>query len=57
MKKQCGHIRKNDAFALGDPEENAGEKRRNRAAGLPFRRGVRVLPSLTKKRRTAKSVE
>ncbi|WP_322089219.1 hypothetical protein [Burkholderia sp. BCC1999] len=57
MKKQCGHIRKNDVFALVEPEENAGEKHRNRAAGKPLRRGFAGLPSLTKKRRTAKGAE
>ncbi|WP_175888617.1 MULTISPECIES: hypothetical protein [Burkholderia] len=37
MKRQCGHIRKNDAFAFGDPEENAGK--RAEAARLAGRRG------------------
>ncbi|ERJ36369.1 hypothetical protein L810_0627 [Burkholderia sp. AU4i] len=36
------NFRKNDVFALGNPEENAGEKRRSRAAGKPLRRGGRV---------------
>ncbi|WP_124702125.1 hypothetical protein [Burkholderia cenocepacia] len=57
MKRQCGHIRKNDVFALGDPEQNAGEcAETERPAG---RRGAvsEILRSLTKKRRTAKDVE
>ena len=35
-------FQKNDAFALHEPEENAGEKRRNRAPGKLLRRGERV---------------
>ncbi|WP_176048498.1 hypothetical protein [Burkholderia sp. BCC1644] len=57
MKKQCGHVRKNDVFALIDPEENAGES--TEIVRPASRCGVvsRVLPSLTKKRRTAKGAE
>ncbi|MBR8294056.1 hypothetical protein KDW63_07640 [Burkholderia cenocepacia] len=57
MKMQCGHIRKNDVFALNDPEQNAGGCAETaRSSG---RRGAvcEILRSLTKKRRTAKSVE
>ncbi|MDN7457688.1 hypothetical protein [Burkholderia cenocepacia] len=57
MKKQCAHIRKNDALALDDPEENAGECAAT--AWLAGRRGVgsQIFRSLTKKRRTAKGVQ
>ncbi|HDR9799381.1 TPA: hypothetical protein QDC59_002978 [Burkholderia cenocepacia] len=57
MKMQCGHIRKNDVFALNDPEQNAGKCAETaRLAGC---RGAvcEILRSLTKKRRTAKRVE
>jgi hypothetical protein len=57
MKMQCGHIRKNDVFALNDPEQNAGKYAET--AWLAGRRGAvfEILRSLTKKRRTAKRVE
>ncbi|WP_174387105.1 hypothetical protein [Burkholderia metallica] len=57
MKMQYGHIRKNDAFAFNDPEENAGECAE--VARLAGRRGAgsQIFRSLTKKRRTAKGAE
>ncbi|MBR8275108.1 hypothetical protein KDX15_14760 [Burkholderia cenocepacia] len=57
MKMQCGHIRKNDVFALNDPEQNAGKCAET--AWLAGCRGAvyEILRSLTKKRRTAKRVE
>ncbi|WP_175768896.1 hypothetical protein [Burkholderia cenocepacia] len=57
MKMQCGHIRKNDVFALNDPEQNAGKCAET--AWLAGCRGAvsEILRSLTKKRRTAKGVE
>lgn len=41
MKMQCGHIRKNDVFALNDPEQSAGKCAETSVAGRPSWRGFR----------------
>ncbi|MBJ9968717.1 hypothetical protein [Burkholderia seminalis] len=57
VKRQYGHIRKNDVFVSDDPEESAGvcveATRQEGRIGA----GLQIFRSLTKKRRTAKGVE